>query len=256
MKNFVLAAMVVLVLAVGAQAAVIQNSGSVSGDGDPLGTLTITDYVSAADTDLLLVAVGGMFKPDATLDSMVTAGPMFGTTTLTQLENSYARDGGGWGQHVAWYYLETPGDVTADISFSAEESRATRAGIAAYSIKGATLEDITVEVNILTSGAGSMATDIVASAGNTILIDFISTDDANGQNADASQTEVLTTFKDASVSSSYKTVAAGTQTMSWDFVKSGTSEGAHSVVAIVPEPATMSLLAIGGLGALLKRKRS
>ncbi len=126
----------------------------------------------------------------------------------------------------------------------------------AYSIQGATISDVTAEVNTLESSATSMESEIAASASNTILIDFITTDDADGITAQSGQTVLLDVDGDQSTGSSYKIVSAGTNTMGWDFAAQNDGEGAHSVIAIVPEPATMSLLAIGGLGALLKRKRS
>ncbi len=110
MKNLVLTAMVVLVLAVGAQAAVIESSAETSGGfGESGGSLTLTGFTTGADTDLLLVALGGMFKNSGTLDTLITDGPKFGTTALTQLSSSYAQDGTvGWDQHTAWYYSGEP----------------------------------------------------------------------------------------------------------------------------------------------------
>ena len=255
MKNFVLTAMVVLALAVGAQAAVIQSSDSAYDGGSPLGTLTIADFDTDADTDLLLVALGGMFKNSGTLDTLIT-GPTFGTTTLTQLPGSYAQDGtGGWDQHVAWYYLENPGDVTADISYSSDSRVNGNAGLVAYSIKGATLSGVSTAKSIMDSSGTSMSTDITATANNTIVIDFITHDDAGGHTAHAGQTVLLDDDGDTCLGSSHKTVDAGTHSMGWNFDSSNDGEGAHSVIAIVPEPATMSLLALGGLGALLRRRR-
>ena len=56
--------------------------------------------------------------------------------------------------------------------------------------------------------------------------------------------------------SSYKEVAAGTHTMAYALTGSDSPEWvAHSVIAIVPEPATMCLLAAGAAGMLLRRRK-
>ncbi|MFP4214945.1 MAG: PEP-CTERM sorting domain-containing protein [Phycisphaerae bacterium] len=247
MKNFVLTAVVVLALAVGAQAAVIQNSDSVGSESSS--GQAITGF--STDTDLLIVGIGGMMNSLTDLVEDVT----FDGTSLTPVTDSFINDGGGWGQFAEFYYMTNPtgqGDVVW------ESSARCYGSVVAYAIDDVTIEDVVVATSAKADGlaGGAFSTSIETTA-PSLLIDFLALDDPDAVTATSGQEIVMDTKTgDKLQVSSVMDVEAGTHTMGY------TLEGdddpgwaAHSVVAIVPEPATMSLLAIGGLGALLRRRR-
>ena len=245
-KYFPILCLAALSLAATAQAAVIIESS----DG-AAGGLTVSGFETTADTDLLLVGVGFMRKGDGTgpfLSEPVTD-LTFNGTSLTPLTGSKAVDDS---MVTEFFVLANPGVVTGDIVVSTDGT-VWGESVAAYALDGDNIQ-ISIALNTLDQNVSQMSTDISTSAG-ALLIDMISTDDADGHTAWAGQTVVVDKDGDKSQSSTYKTAVDGTNTMGYDFAATNDGEGAHTVLAIVPEPATMSLLALGGLAAVIRRRR-
>src|SRR6056297_1899737 len=132
MKNFVLTAMVVLALAVGAQAGMI------------LGTSAAEDnsvvHSTTADTDLLLVGYG-LFGNSG------ISGVTFGTTDMTAVPGSDAVDSR---LETQFFYTLNPGEAT-DVTITGSASGDFNSAIVAYNIKGVT--DIG-QVSAITSTQG------------------------------------------------------------------------------------------------------
>ena len=158
--------------------------------------------------------------------------------------------------YSVFYALDISGAPTGDIITDGGSDHGR--SIVAYAIKDATLADITATSSI-DDGSGdkptSWTTSINAQAG-ALLIDMLATDDADDHIAAAGQIEVFVRTGDKAQSSSYKDASSGSNDMTWSgFASDYNRELAHSVIAIVPEPATMGLLALGGMATVLRRRR-
>ena len=220
-------------------------------------TLTIT--FDASGSDKLVVVVTGEHGFNNTEGNC--SGITYDGVALTQAVNRDPIESGTDVTYNDIWYLDSPATSTGEIiaSVSSRGSMTvfglsgTAAGVGATAIS----DPYSRSVDLTTTAANSLviASFGMGGNGNTAVVQNVDAD-APLIEATAVQTNVPSRPWDGHVTAYAQVPTAGPGTYSFS---GGNQDGSHVIAAeflVVPEPATMGLLAIGGLALLRRRRRA
>jgi hypothetical protein len=242
----------VLALAGSAQAAIIKVNANSSVDGSidaSAGGKTIT-IDAGGSADFLIVGTS----------------TEFGTGSIAGWNVTYDGNKMTWatgnGSQNNIFYLDltqtTYGGGNASLKFSWDYIDGGDLGVGWVSVRESTGLDPGESIALHKTGfsTGSTAVDLVTTVDGTFNFVNFNGNKGSGTTLSSNLTKIYAnaSFGSNAGAAGYKgDVAAGTHTYSWNQSASRRLDAAAFVV--VPEPATLALMALGGLGLVLGRKR-
>ena len=234
-----------------ATAIVFDANSSLGLTADPTWSHTI-----GAGSDRILI-VGVIYEGgDPTITSI-----KYGDANLT-LAISGSISSGGTKQTASLYYLLNPATGTANIAID-HLSGTTNSSAGGISLANVAQQapEVTVFDSETSASPLTISTDITTLTDGAWVVDVV----GNGGNTNDHTTAVVGMVErwDEKASSSggagstREVATAGTITNTWDLDLQG-NRLTHALAAFapVPEPATMALLAVGGVAILVRRRRS